>query len=92
MSEVIDDVSDTALWVAVYRALESERPDAIFHDPFARWRSQPEAGAPNANALVGEDTRALYSQRKIAKVFEVFGFCFARTKMSKPAAGTAACL
>ena len=30
------DVSDTALWVAVYRALESERHDALFKDPFAR--------------------------------------------------------
>src|SRR5450432_1463195 len=32
----IEHVSDTARWVAVYRAMESERPDAHFHDPFAR--------------------------------------------------------
>jgi methyltransferase (TIGR00027 family) len=32
----ISHVSDTARWVAVYRAMESERPDAIFTDPFAR--------------------------------------------------------
>ena len=32
----IRDVSDTALWVAIYRAMESERADAIFHDPYAR--------------------------------------------------------
>jgi methyltransferase (TIGR00027 family) len=32
----IENVSDTALWVAVYRAMETERPDAIFRDPFAR--------------------------------------------------------
>ena len=32
----IRNVSDTARWVAVYRAMESERPDAIFNDPFAR--------------------------------------------------------
>jgi methyltransferase (TIGR00027 family) len=32
----IRDVSDTALWVSVYRAMESERPDALFKDPFAR--------------------------------------------------------
>jgi methyltransferase (TIGR00027 family) len=32
----IQSVSDTARWVAFYRAMESERPDAIFHDPFAR--------------------------------------------------------
>jgi methyltransferase (TIGR00027 family) len=29
-------VADTAKWVAMYRAIESERPDALFHDPFAR--------------------------------------------------------
>lgn len=32
----IRDVSDTALWVAVYRAMESERADALFNDPYAR--------------------------------------------------------
>lgn len=31
----IHHVSDTALWVAAYRALESERPDALFKDPLA---------------------------------------------------------
>ena len=33
---LIRNVSDTARWVAFYRAMESERPDAIFHDPYAR--------------------------------------------------------
>jgi methyltransferase (TIGR00027 family) len=33
---IIRDISDTARWVAVYRARESERPDAIFRDPYAR--------------------------------------------------------
>jgi len=33
---LIQDISDTALWVAVYRANETDRPDAIFRDPFAR--------------------------------------------------------
>jgi O-methyltransferase involved in polyketide biosynthesis len=32
----IENVSDTARWVAMYRALESDRPDAHFHDPYAR--------------------------------------------------------
>lgn len=32
----IKHVSDTALWVAIYRAMESERADALFHDPYAR--------------------------------------------------------
>jgi methyltransferase (TIGR00027 family) len=33
---LIRNISDTALWVAAYRAYESERPDAHFNDPFAR--------------------------------------------------------
>ncbi|MBL8751593.1 MAG: SAM-dependent methyltransferase [Planctomycetes bacterium] len=36
MSDTLRDISDTALWVAMFRAAESERPDAIFRDPFAR--------------------------------------------------------
>lgn len=31
----IENISDTARWVAVYRAMETARPDAIFSDPFA---------------------------------------------------------
>jgi methyltransferase (TIGR00027 family) len=37
----IENISDTARWVAVYRAMETERPDAIFHDPFARRLAGP---------------------------------------------------
>jgi methyltransferase (TIGR00027 family) len=33
---LIRNVSDTAFMVAAYRAIESERPDALFHDPLAR--------------------------------------------------------
>jgi methyltransferase (TIGR00027 family) len=33
---LIRDISDTARWVAVYRAQETERDDAVFRDPFAR--------------------------------------------------------
>jgi len=32
----IRHISDTALWVAVYRAQESARADAVFRDPYAR--------------------------------------------------------
>src|SRR5882724_11828217 len=35
MSSPIKDVSDTAFWIAYHRRLESERSDALFHDPFA---------------------------------------------------------
>jgi methyltransferase (TIGR00027 family) len=33
---LVRNISDTALWAAVYRARESERPDALFDDPLAR--------------------------------------------------------
>ena len=32
---LISNVSDTARWMAVYRAAESTRPDALFDDPYA---------------------------------------------------------
>ena len=32
----VENISDTARWVAIYRAMETERPDAHFRDPFAR--------------------------------------------------------
>lgn len=34
-SVTINHVSDTALWVAYYRAQETKRPDALFRDPLA---------------------------------------------------------
>jgi methyltransferase (TIGR00027 family) len=34
--QLINNVSDTALWIAAFRALESERPDAAFKDTLAR--------------------------------------------------------
>jgi methyltransferase (TIGR00027 family) len=50
MEPLIENISDTAKWVAVFRADESERPDAIFHDPFAR-RLAGERGEQIANAI-----------------------------------------
>jgi methyltransferase (TIGR00027 family) len=41
----VSHVSDTARWVAMYRAMESERPDALFHDPWARRLAGPEGEA-----------------------------------------------
>jgi methyltransferase (TIGR00027 family) len=34
--QLIRNISDTARWAAVYRAHETERPDALFRDPFAK--------------------------------------------------------
>ena len=50
MDPLIRDVSDTARWMAVYRARESEREDAVFRDPFARALAG-ERGERIANAL-----------------------------------------
>jgi len=36
MEPLIRNISDTGKWVAIFRADESERPDAVFDDPFAR--------------------------------------------------------
>lgn len=38
-------VALTSLWVAAWRAAESKRPDALFHDPFARRLAGPEGFA-----------------------------------------------
>ncbi len=46
--EGVDRVQDTARWVAMARALESERLDAVFRDPFAR-----KLAGPRGEELVG---------------------------------------
>ncbi|MGC8595949.1 MAG: hypothetical protein ACP5MI_10155 [Candidatus Kryptoniota bacterium] len=33
---LVENISDTAFWVAFYRAMETERSDAHFRDPYAR--------------------------------------------------------
>ncbi|HEV2290489.1 MAG TPA: class I SAM-dependent methyltransferase [Gemmatimonadales bacterium] len=38
---MIEHISDTARWVAYYRAMETDRPDALFRDPFARRLAGP---------------------------------------------------
>lgn len=48
--QVVRHISDTARWSAVFRARESERPDALFHDPFAR-RLAGERGEEIAKAM-----------------------------------------
>ncbi len=35
MEPLVRNISDTARWVATYRARENERPDALFRDPYA---------------------------------------------------------
>ncbi len=55
--EPFEDVTDTALWVAAYRAIESERPDALFRDPLAA-RLAGERGRELARTVVGSESFA----------------------------------
>ena len=55
--QLIRDVSDTARWVAVFRARESSRPDAVFRDPFAA-RLAGERGAQIARTLTFHERNA----------------------------------
>jgi methyltransferase (TIGR00027 family) len=52
MVAALEHVSDTARWVALYRAIESERPDARFRDPWARRLAGPR-GEEIARTLPG---------------------------------------
>lgn len=47
---LIENVSDTAFWIAHCRALETERPDALFRDPLARLLAG-DRGKKIANAM-----------------------------------------
>jgi len=47
---IVRNISDTARWAAVFRARETERPDALFRDPFAE-RLAGTLGVDIANSL-----------------------------------------
>jgi methyltransferase (TIGR00027 family) len=47
---VVRNISDTARWAAVFRARETQRPDAIFRDPYAE-RLAGQMGVDIANTL-----------------------------------------
>jgi methyltransferase (TIGR00027 family) len=49
-SSPVRNISDTALWVAYFRALETQRPDALFRDPYAE-RLAGQRGFQIANTL-----------------------------------------
>jgi methyltransferase (TIGR00027 family) len=49
-NSTVRNVSDTARWVAYFRALETQRPDALFRDPYAE-RLAGEHGFRIANTL-----------------------------------------
>jgi methyltransferase (TIGR00027 family) len=54
---ILRNISDTARWVAVYRARETERSDALFRDPFAR-RLAGQRGEQIAAAMPFSDKHA----------------------------------
>ena len=55
---LIRDISDTARWVAWFRAQESDRRDAQFKDPFAR-KLAGERGAKIAEELKEGDRKSV---------------------------------
>lgn len=57
-TDLIRNVSDTALWIAAYRAQETARPDAAFRDPLAR-RLAGDRGAAMVAATPNSATMAL---------------------------------
>jgi methyltransferase (TIGR00027 family) len=73
----IRDVSDTAFWVAMYRAFESERPDAIFHDAYARILAG-ERGASIVSELPQGQALAWSMIVRTAVIDELVQDCIAR--------------
>lgn len=53
-ARLIRNISDTARWVASYRAVETTRPDAVFRDPFAE-KLAGERGKQIAAAMPYQD-------------------------------------
>jgi len=64
MTELVRNVSDTARWVATYRARESARTDALFTDPFAE-RMAGDRGRSIANAASPHSEWAIITRTKL---------------------------
>jgi methyltransferase (TIGR00027 family) len=65
----VETIADTAHWVAYQRAIESERSDALFHDPYARLLAG-ERGERFAASRYGELAAGVIAQR--TAVFDEF--------------------
>jgi methyltransferase (TIGR00027 family) len=63
-TELVRNVSDTAHWVASYRARESARRDALFHDPLAA-RLAGERGEAIANRASPHSAWSLITRTKV---------------------------
>lgn len=73
----IRHVSDTALWVAVYRAMESDRRDALFHDPYAR-RLAGERGQRVVDTMPGGKSTAWPIIVRTVVMDEIIARCIAQ--------------
>jgi O-methyltransferase involved in polyketide biosynthesis len=65
---LISNVSDTARWVAIYRAWETARPNPLFRDPFAE-------------RLAGERGRQIVAQLPMSRAARYGWPLIARTKV-----------
>jgi methyltransferase (TIGR00027 family) len=68
MTELVRNVSDTARWVATYRARESARKDALFDDPLAE-RLAGERGPAIAQVASRHSEWALITRTKLIDDF-----------------------
>jgi len=66
----IRNVSDTARWVAYFRAMETQRADALFRDPYAE-RLAGERGAQIAKTMA-ENNKAEWSWATRTYLFDTF--------------------
>jgi methyltransferase (TIGR00027 family) len=77
MQSPIRNVSDTALWTAMYRAFESDRVDALFIDPHAR-RLAGARGAAIVRALPHGQSMAWAMVVRTAVIDEIVRACVAK--------------
>jgi|SRR3954466_2608523 len=64
-TRLVRNISDTALWVAHYRAVESQRPDALFRDPFARALAGERGGQIARSQKFGDKNAWAFTARTV---------------------------
>ncbi len=64
-AELVRNVSDTARWVASYRAEESARKDALFHDPLAERLAGERGRAISRSGVIRHAAWALVTRTKL---------------------------
>jgi methyltransferase (TIGR00027 family) len=73
----IQHISETALWVAMYRALETERVDALFRDPWAR-RMAGSVGAAILRSMPFGESMGWAMVVRTAVIDQIVQSCIAR--------------